>query len=92
MGQLMAVLHITYKSNPDNADAADEGFCNVLKSYRSIRRLNQLAINTDEPPKAVWQKLTRYTEPDEYLLMFPLDARLWTSEDRKALQWILSRP
>jgi hypothetical protein len=50
------------------------------------------AIHTDEPPKDVWQKLKCYTEPNEYLVMFPLDASLWTSQDRKALQWILARP
>jgi hypothetical protein len=89
----MAVLHITYKPNPETADAVYEGFCNVLKSYRSIR-LSQpnWAIHTDEPPKDVWQKLKRYTNLHEYLVMFPLDARLWTSQDQKALQWILARP
>jgi hypothetical protein len=89
----MAVLHITYKPNPDTADAPYEGFWKVLKSYRSIKlSQSSWAIHTDEPPKAVWQKLKDYTYPDEYLVMLPLDARLWTPQDRKALQWILSRP
>ena len=89
----MAVLHITYKPNPDTPNGAYEGFCKLLNNYRSIRlSRSNWAIHTEEPPKAVWQKLKRYTEPDEYLVMFPLDARLWTSEDRKALQFILGRP
>jgi hypothetical protein len=89
----MAVLHITYKPNSDTSDAACQGFCNVLKSYRSIRLSeSNWAIHTDEPPKAVWQKLRRYTEADEYLVILPLDERLWTSQDQKALQWILARP
>jgi hypothetical protein len=89
----VAVLHITYKPSPDTAIAAYEGFSNVLKSYRSIRlSQSNWAIHTDEPPKAVWQKLKDYIYPDEYLVMLPLDARLWTSQDRTAFQWILSRP
>jgi hypothetical protein len=89
----VAVLHITYKPNPDTANAAYQGFCNLLKSYHSIRLSeSNWAIHTEEPPKAVWQKLKSSINPDEYLVMLPLDARLWTSEDRKALQWILARP
>jgi hypothetical protein len=89
----MAVLHITYKPNPDTAAAAYEEFCKVLKSYRSIRlSQSNWAINTDEPPKAVWQKLKDYIYLDEYLVMLPLDASLWTSQDRKALRFILARP
>jgi hypothetical protein len=89
----MAVMHITYKPNPDTADAAYEGFSQILKNYRSIRlSQSNWAIHIEEPPKAVWQKLKRYIYPDEYLVMFPLDASLWTSQDRKALQFILSRP
>src|SRR5687768_5885460 len=69
----MAVLHITYLPNPDNADAAYDGFSQILKSYRSIRlSQSNWAIHTAEPPKDVWQKLKRYTEPNEYLVMFPL--------------------
>ena len=89
----MAVLHITYEPKPDSANFACEGFCNILKSYRSIRLSeSNWAIHTEEPPKAVWQKLKGYISPDDYLVMLPLDARLGTSQDRKALQWILARP
>lgn len=89
----MAVLHITYKPNPDTAAAAYEGFCNVLKSYCFIRLSeSNWVIHTEEPPKTVWQKLKRNSYQDEYLVMLPLDVRLWTSQDRKALQWILVRP
>ena len=88
----MAVLHITYESNSDNNNGAYEGFCNLLKSYQSIRlSKSNWAINTDEPPKAVWQKLTRHIEPYDYLVMFPLDVRLLTSQDKRIVEWILVR-
>ena len=78
---------------PDAADAAYDGFSQIPKSYRSIRlSQSNWAIHTEEPPKAVWQKLKSYTYPDEYLVMLSLDARLWTSKDRKTLQFILARP
>jgi hypothetical protein len=89
----MAVLHITYKSNSDNNNGAYEGFCNLLKSYQPIRlSKSNWAINTDEPPKAVWQKLKRHIEPYDYLVMFPLDVRLMTSQDKRIVEWILARP
>jgi hypothetical protein len=89
----MAVLHITYQPNADTDNAAYEGFCNVVKSYQSIRlSKSNWAINTEEPPKAVWQKLKRYIEPHDYVVMLPLDARLLTSRDQKILQWVLARP
>ena len=88
----MAVLHITYEPNSDNNNGAYEGFCNLLKSYQSIRlSKSNWAINTDEPPKAVWQKLTRHIEPYDYLVMFPLDVRLMTSQDKRIVEWILVR-
>ena len=49
-------------------------------------------IKTAEPPQAVWQKLKQYIDPSDYLLMLPLDARLSSPQDGKALKWILSRP
>jgi site-specific DNA-cytosine methylase len=59
----MAVLHITYKPNLDTADAACDGFCNVLKSYRSIRLTqSNWAIHTDESAKdsdVLWRELRR---------------------------------
>jgi hypothetical protein len=36
------------------------------------------AINTDEPLKAVLQKLKSHIQPQDYVLIFPLDARLLT--------------
>jgi hypothetical protein len=88
----MAVLHITYEPNSDN-NGAYEGFCNVLKSYQSIRlSKSNWAINTDEPPKAVWQKLKCHIKPHDYVVMFPLDVRLLTPKDQRILEWILARP
>ncbi len=89
----MAVLHITYQPKADTDNAAYEGFCNVVRGYQSIRlSKSNWAITTEEPPKAVWQKLKRYVDLDNYFVMFPLDARLLTSHDQKILHWILVRP
>ena len=41
----MAVLHITYESNSDNNNGAYEEFCNLLKSYQSIRLLNPIGLS-----------------------------------------------
>jgi hypothetical protein len=89
----MAVLHITYESNSDNKNGAYEGFSNVLKSYPSIRlSKSNWAINTEEPPKAIWQKLKCHIQPHDYFVMFPLDASLLTAQDQRILQWVLARP
>jgi hypothetical protein len=89
----MAVLHITYRPLADNDDAACERFCNLLQSYQSMRlSKSNWAINTDEPPKGVWQKLKGHIKPHDYVLMFPLDARLLTPQDKRILEWILARP
>ena len=88
----MAVLHITYK-RPETSKADYEGFYKAINSYRYIRLSeSNWAVYTDEAPTAVWQKVKRYTDPDEYLVMLPLEAPSWSSQDAKALQWILSRP
>jgi hypothetical protein len=89
----MAVLHVTYKPNTDTDNVAYKGFCDIAKSYRSIRLSeSNWAINIEEPPKIFWQKLKRLTKPDDYLVMFPLDASLLTAQDQRILQWILARP
>jgi hypothetical protein len=89
----MAVLHITYNHNPQTSKAGYDGFYKVITSYQ-YRRLSQShwTINTEESPQAVWQKLKQYIDPSDYLLMLPLDARLFSPQDGKALKWILSRP
>jgi hypothetical protein len=89
----VAILHITYQPTTDTENAAYEGFCNLLQSYQSMRlSKSNWAINTDEPPKAVWQKLKSLIKPIDYVVMFPLDARLLTAQDQRILQWILARP
>ena len=89
----MAVLHITYESNSDNNNGAYEGFCNPLKSYQSMRLSKSYwAINTEEPPEAVWQKLRCDIKAQDYFVMFPLDASLLTAQDQRILQWVLARP
>jgi hypothetical protein len=50
------------------------------------------AINTDEPPKAVWQKLKSHIKPHDYVVIVPLDARLLTPKDKRILEWVLARP
>ena len=90
---LMAVLLITYKHERQTVKANYDDFYKVITSYRWARLSeSNWAINTEEPPKAVWQKLKRCIDPDEYLVMLPLNAPLWTSQDRQALEWILARP
>jgi hypothetical protein len=89
----MAVLHITYQSDAGIDSAAYECFCDLLKSYQSMRlSKSNWAINTDELPKAVWQKLKSHIKPRDYVVMFPLDARLLTPKDKRILGWILARP
>jgi hypothetical protein len=62
----MTVLHVTYKPKAGTDNAAYEDFCNVFKSYQSIRlSKSNWAINTDEPSKAVWQKLKRHIKPHD---------------------------
>ena len=90
----MAVLHITYKHNPQTSKADYDGFYKVIISYPWARLSDSnWAINVDEPPRAVWHKLKRYIDPDDYLVMLPLEEpSSWSSQDRNALQWIFSRP
>ena len=93
MFALMPVLHITYKYNPETSEADYDGFYNVITSY-GWARLSQSTwtIRTNESPQTVWQKLKQYIDPSDYLVMMPLDARSFSSQDGKALKWILSRP
>ena len=90
----MAVLHITYKHNPQTSTANFCGFYQVITSYRWARLSDSnWAISADEPPQVVWQKLTRYIDPDEYLVMLPLEEpSSWSSQDHAALKWLLSVP
>jgi hypothetical protein len=89
----VAVLHVTYQPTADIDAAAYDRFCDVLKSYQSIRlSKSNWAINTNEPPKALWQKLKCHIKPHDYFVMFPLDASLLTAQDQRILQWVLARP
>ena len=90
----MAVLLITHKSNPQTSKVDYDGFYNVIRSYQWGRvSESNWAINTDDPPKAVWQKLKRYIDPHDYLVMLPLEEpSSWTSQDHAALKWLLSPP
>jgi hypothetical protein len=89
----MAVLHITYEPNAHTDNAVYEAFCKVIKSYQSMRlSKSNWAINTDEPPKALWQKLKSHIKRHDYFVMLPLDVRLPSSQDKRILEWILVRP
>jgi hypothetical protein len=94
MRAVMAVLHITYKHDPQTSTANFYGFYQVITSYRWTRLSNwNWAISADEPPQAVWQKLKRYIDPDEYLVMLPLEEpSSWSSQDHAAVKWLLLRP
>ena len=93
MRAAMAVLHITYKYNPETSEADYDGFYKVITSY-GWARLSQSnwTIKTNESPQAVWQKLKQYIDPSDYLVMLPLDARSFSPQEGKVLKWILSRP
>ena len=89
----MAVLHITYKHDPQTSTADYHGVCTVLKSYHYVRfSESNWAIDTEELPKNVWQKLKRYIDPHDCLVMMPLDRGLLNAQDWKTLYWLLSRP
>ena len=89
----MAVLHITYQPDADIDSAAYERLCNLLESYQSMKlSKSNWAINTDEPPKAVWQRLKSFIKPDDYFVMLPLDVRSLSSQDTRILGWILAWP
>jgi hypothetical protein len=90
----MAALHITYKRNLQTSKADYGGFYKVITSYHWARLSDSnWVINTDEPPKAVWQKLKRYIDPYDYLVMLPLEEpSSWRSQDHAALKWLLSQP
>jgi hypothetical protein len=88
----MAVLLIIHKYNPQTSKADYDGFYKVIRSYHWGRvSESNWAINTEEPPKAVWQKLKHYTDPHDYLVMLPLEEpSSWTAQDHAALKWLLS--
>jgi hypothetical protein len=89
----MAVLHITYKRYRETSNVDYDGFYKVITSYQ-CRRLSQSnwTINTEEPPQAVWQKLKRYIDPNDYFLMLPLDPNWFSENDRTVLSWLAARP
>ena len=90
----MAVLRITYKHDPRTSKADYDGFYKVIINYRSRRVLNwDWTINTKEPPQAVWQKLKRCIDPNDYLLMLPLkEPSTLSPQDHAAVKWLLSQP
>ena len=89
----MAVLHITYKYNRETSKADHEGFYKIITSYQWTRlSQSNWTIKTKDAPQAVWQKLSHCIDPNDYLVMLPLDVRSFSPQDGKALKWILSRP
>jgi hypothetical protein len=89
----MAVLHITYKHDPQTSTVDYDGVFTVLKSYHYLRfSESKWAIDTEEPPKNVWQKLKRYIDPNDYFLMLPLDPSSFSPKDRRVLSWLTARP
>ena len=89
----MAVLHVTYKPGPQTSKANYDGLSRVLTSYPSFRLSeSNWTIDTEEPPISVWQKLKSYIDSYDSLVMLPLEACPLSSQDLKALQWILSGP
>ena len=79
--------------NRETSKADYDGFYKVITSYgwASLSESNW-TIKTNEPPQAVWQKLSHCIDPNDYLVMLPLDTRSFSPQDAKALNRILSRP
>jgi hypothetical protein len=87
------VLHITFKPDPQTSKANYDEFYKVITSYRWVRLSeSHWTIDTEERPKAVWQKLKTHIDRYDCLVMLPLDASSLSSQDLKALQWVLRGP
>lgn len=91
--EIMAVLHITYKRDRETSNADYDKFYRTITSYRS-RRLStsHWTIHTEEPPQDVWQKLKCHIDPNDYLLMLPLDPSWFSPKDRTLLSWLAAGP
>jgi hypothetical protein len=89
----MAVLHITYTHGSQTSKAGDDGFYKVMTTYQ-YRRLSKShwTINTEESPQAVWQKLKGHINPNDYLLMLPLDPNRFSPKDQRLLSWLAAGP
>jgi hypothetical protein len=89
----MAVLHVTYKRDRETSTADYDNFYRTITSYRS-RRLStsHWTIHTEEPPQAVWQKLRCHINPNDYLLMLPLDPNRFSPKDQRLLSWLAAGP
>jgi hypothetical protein len=88
----MAVLHITYKRDRETSTADYDDFYRTITSYRS-RRLStsHWTIHTEEPPQ-VWQKLKCHINPNDYLLILPLDPSWFSPKDQTLLSWLAAVP
>jgi hypothetical protein len=82
----MPVLHITSKYDRETSKADHDGFYNVITSY-GWARLSQSnwTIRTNEPPQAVWQKLSHCIDPNDYLVMLPLDTHSFIRRTERLL-------
>ena len=89
----MAVLHVTYKRDRETSNADYDRFYRTITSYRS-RRLStsHWMIHTEEPSQAVWRKLKSNINPDDYLLMLPLDPSRFSPKDPTLLSWLAAEP
>ena len=85
----MPVLHITYKRDRETSSGEYDKFYKTITSYRS-RRLStsHWTIDTDEPVEAVWQKLKCHIQPNDYLLILPLDPSGFSPKDQTLLSWL----
>ena len=88
----MAVLLISYKYNPETSKADCDGFYGVIRSYRWTKLSeSNYAINSDEPAKAIWQRLKACIDSDDYLVMLTFKTTSWNLKDQKVLAWLLER-
>ena len=91
---VMAVFHITYKYHPQTSNADYDGFYKVIVSYKWARLSDSnWVLNADEAPKALWLMLKRNIDPDDYLVMLPLEEpSSCNAQAHATLKWLLSRP
>ena len=89
----MAVLLITYKSNPKTSKTHYDGFTQVISSYRWVKLSeSDYAITAEESAKTVWQKLKACIDPNDYLVMLIFKSGSWSLKDQKVLAWLVDRP
>jgi hypothetical protein len=89
----MALLHITYKRDRKTSNAIttiSTGPSQATDPEDSQHHTG--SSHTEEPPEALWQKLRCHINPNDYLLMLPLDPSWYSPKDQPLLSWLAAEP